>query len=42
MAGNKWLVFIISLGFWALFFYGMDRYLMSIQGLPVGADLMPV
>ncbi len=39
---NKWIVLLVALGAWAAYFYAMDRYIMSIQGLPVGADLMPL
>ncbi len=39
---NKWVAFILALLFWAAFFYAADRYIMHIQGLPVGANLMPV
>ncbi len=42
MARNKWLVFILALVGWAAVFYLLDRYLMASQGLPVGANLMPV
>jgi len=42
MAKNKWVVFILALLGWAAFFYGMNHYVMSAQGLPVGADLMPL
>lgn len=42
MARLKWVVFVVALAAWALFFYAMDIYIMNIQGLPVGADLMPV
>ncbi len=36
------LAVLIGLALWAAFFYFTDRYLMNIQGLPVGHDLMPV
>lgn len=42
VAGNKWVVLVIALGLWAVFFYAMDQYLMRAQGLPVGADMMPL
>lgn len=35
-------VFVVASATWAAFFYAMDRYLMTIQGLPVGANLMPL
>lgn len=42
MLGNKWLVFVVALIVWAGIFYFMDKSIMEFQGLPVGADLMPV
>jgi hypothetical protein len=42
MLGNKWLVFVAALIVWAATFYFMDKSIMEMQGLPVGADLMPV
>lgn len=42
MAASRWLVFFVALVAWAAFFYAMDRYIMNAQGLPVGADLMPL
>ncbi len=39
---NRAVVFVLALIAWGVFFYAMDRYLMNAQGLPVGADLMPV
>lgn len=42
MLGNKWLVFVAALVIWAAYFYFMDVWIMEIQGLPVGSDLMPV
>jgi len=36
------MVFIVALAVWAAAFYVMDRYIMSAQGLPVGADMMPL
>jgi len=41
-AGRNWIVLIVALAVWAAYFYAMDRYILQIQGLPVGADLMPV
>lgn len=42
MLGNKWVVLAVALIVWAAFFYLMDKSVMEGQGLPVGADLMPV
>ncbi len=42
MLGNKWLVLVVALVLWGAFFYAMDKMIMEGQGLPVGADLMPV
>ena len=42
MTANKLVVFVVALMAWAVFFYAMDRYLMNLQGLPVGVDMMPV
>lgn len=42
MLGNKWIVFVVALLVWAAFFYSMDKLIMENQGLPVGADMMPV
>lgn len=42
MADRNWLVFIVALLVWAAVFYTMDRSIMNSQGLPVGADLMPL
>jgi len=42
MLENKWLAFVVSLVVWAAFFYYIDKSIMQWQGLPVGADLMPV
>lgn len=42
MLGNKWIVFVVALVVWAAFFYSMDKFIMEYQGLPVGADMMPV
>jgi len=42
MLGNKWLVLMVALVVWAAVFYFMDKSIMEFQGLPVGADLMPV
>jgi hypothetical protein len=42
MLANRWVVFVVALGFWAAFFYLMDWLVMHGQGLPVGLDLMPV
>ncbi len=39
---KKVLVFVVALVVWAAFFYFMDRSIMFSQGLPVGADLMPL
>lgn len=38
---KKYIVFAVALAVWAAFFYAMDKKIMTIQGLPVGADLMP-
>ena len=42
MPGNKWLVLVAALILWAAYFYAIDRLIMAGQGLPVGADMMPV
>jgi len=42
MAARNWLAFVLSLIFWAGFFYIMDRLIMAGQGLPVGPNLMPL
>ncbi len=42
MPVTKWLVFIVALLVWAAYFYYMDQWIMATQGLPVGADMMPV
>lgn len=42
MLGNKWLVFVVALIVWAAYFYFIDKSIMQGQGLPVGADLMPL
>lgn len=42
MAEKNWVVIVAALLFWAAFFYLMDRNIMNWQGLPVGADLMPL
>lgn len=42
MAERSWLVFLFALLVWAALFYLMDRSIMNSQGLPVGADLMPL
>jgi len=41
MVAGNWMVFVVALVVWAALFYGMDIYIMSAQGLPVGANLMP-
>jgi len=41
MVAGNWMVFGVALAAWAVLFYGMDLYVMSAQGLPVGANLMP-
>jgi len=42
MAANNLIVFVAALLIWAAIFYVMDRYIMTSQGLPVGANLMPL
>ena len=42
MLQNKWVVFVVALVVWAAFFYWMDQVIMENQGLPVGADMMPI
>lgn len=42
MADRNWIVFFVALFFWAGLFYAMDWMVMNSQGLPVGADLMPL
>jgi hypothetical protein len=42
MLKNKWFVFVVALFVWAAFFYFIDKSIMQGQGLPVGANLMPV
>jgi hypothetical protein len=42
MAANNQIAFVAALLIWAAIFYAMDRYIMTSQGLPVGADLMPL
>jgi len=42
MLKNKWLVFVVALIVWGAVFYFIDKSIMEFQGLPVGADLMPV
>ncbi len=42
MLGNKWLVLAAALVLWAGFFYVIDRLIMEGQGLPVGANMMPI
>ena len=42
MLGNKWLVLVAALVLWAAYFYVVDRLIMEGQGLPVGANLMPI
>jgi len=42
MQSRKILGLLVGLVLWAAYFYLMDRYIMNVQGLPVGPDLMPV
>jgi hypothetical protein len=42
MPGKKWLVFGAALALWAAYFYLIDKLIMEGQGLPVGANLMPI
>jgi hypothetical protein len=42
MTGNNWLILAAALVVWAVIFYAMDRYIMASQGLPVGANMMPL
>jgi len=42
MLGNKWLVLVVALIVWVAIFYFIDKSIMEFQGLPVGANLMPV
>ena len=42
MPGKKWLVFVAALVLWAAYFYAIDKLIMEGQGLPVGANLMPI
>jgi len=42
LTAKNLIVFVVALIAWAAFFYVTDRYLMTMQGLPVGADLMPL
>jgi hypothetical protein len=42
MLRNKWLVFVAALVLWAAYFYVIDMLIMEGQGLPIGADLMPI
>jgi hypothetical protein len=42
MLGNKWVVFLVALVAWAAIFYLIDKSIMESQGLPVGANLMPL
>ena len=42
MPDNKWLVLVVALVLWAAFFYVIDKLIMEGQGLPVGANLMPI
>jgi hypothetical protein len=40
--GRNWIVLVVAVAVWVAYFYAMDRYILQIQGLPVGVDLMPV
>jgi len=42
MAERNWIVLIVALAVWIAYFYAMDRYILQVQGLPVGANLMPL
>jgi hypothetical protein len=42
MPGKKWRVFVAALVLWAAYFYLIDKLIMEGQGLPVGANLMPI
>jgi len=42
MMMRKYVVFVVALVVWAAFFYFIDKSIMQVQGLPVGADLMPL
>lgn len=42
MANRNWVKFLGALLVWAVLFYLMDIWVMNAQGLPVGANLMPV
>jgi len=39
---GKYVVFVVAIVGWAALFYFIDKSIMQGQGLPVGADLMPV
>lgn len=39
---GKYLVFAVAIVGWVAFFYFIDKSIMQGQGLPVGADLMPL
>ncbi len=42
VSANNLIVFVVAVMAWGAFFYAMDTYVMELQGLPVGADMMPV
>jgi len=38
---NRWIVWAGALLITLLFFYGLDHFIMSVQGLPLNLDLSP-
>lgn len=40
-AGSTFLAVIVAFLLVVGFFYGMDHFIMNIQGLPLNADLTP-
>ncbi len=42
MLERKYLIFVVASVVWAAVFYFMNMWIMQLQGLPVGADLMPL
>ncbi len=39
---SRALVFLLALLSWAVYFYAVDWLIMTVQGLPVGWNLMPL
>jgi len=39
--GNRLIMWIVAIGITVVFFYGLNQFIMSAQGLPLNLDLTP-